>query len=94
MKATIIGRFTPTNYETWLKFHHGQMALIRRHGVTSDRVCRDISDPSKVVVINEVEDLDRFMAFFGSAEGQAMAAASPIEGPPEVWMVEEIERAM
>jgi lactam utilization protein B len=92
MRATIIGQFTPTDFETWREFHGRQLELVKRHGVVSDRICRDISDPAKVVVITEVEDLDRFMAFFGSAEGQAMAAASPIVGQPQILMVEELER--
>jgi len=58
----------------------------------ADRVCREVSDPANVVVIDEVEDLERFMAFFGSQEGQAMAAASPIAGPPDLLIVEELEK--
>jgi quinol monooxygenase YgiN len=90
--ATIILRVTPTDYEAWHELHLGQVENMKGATVKSDTLYRDQSDGKSLVVVQEVEDVEAFMAFFSSPELQKIIEEAPIEAPPEMWICDELER--
>ncbi|HET7738067.1 MAG TPA: hypothetical protein VFK32_05785 [Tepidiformaceae bacterium] len=88
----VVGPFTPTSYDAWIEFHHQHLDAARAAGIVSDRVCRPIGEPDKLLVIQEVDDFDRFMAFMSSPEAEAMRTATPVAGEYAVVIAEELER--
>jgi heme-degrading monooxygenase HmoA len=88
----IVGRFRPENYEAWRAFHGRHLDLVTSAGVVSDRICRDVEDPERIVVIVEVDDFERYAAFAASPEFQAMAQSSPVVGDVEFMTAEVIEQ--
>ena len=91
MTHLLIVRLTPTDYEAWRQHHVEQVEFMKAVGVVSDRICRDVSDSTKLVVVVEVDDIDRYMAAFASPEGQAAAARAPLTGPPDFVVAEVID---
>jgi len=94
MAHLVIVRLTPTDYQSWREHHGQQLELMRASGAVSDRICRDATDPTKLIVVVEVDDIDRYMAAFASPEGQAAAARAPLSGPAEVTIAEVIEQPL
>ena len=93
--AFAITRFTPVDYEKWHAFHATFLDRLRREGtVTSEWICRDIAEPKTVVIVQEVTNPSALQAFHGSDEVRAVAATSPIEGPPQFWLVEQVEKVI
>jgi antibiotic biosynthesis monooxygenase (ABM) superfamily enzyme len=92
LATIVVGPFQPTSFERWREFHFKHLEAIRRAGIVSDRICRPAGDSSSLVVIQEVEDLDSFMAWMASPESEEIRSDSPIEGEFNVLILEEIER--
>ncbi|MGK2965571.1 MAG: hypothetical protein ACSLFM_08180 [Tepidiformaceae bacterium] len=92
MPTIIMGPFTPTTYEAWRVFHYERLNTMKAAGTVSDRICRPVGDPDKLVVVQEVEDPERFIAFVASPELEATRTATPVDGEYNVLVLEEIER--
>lgn len=90
--TTIIFRVTPTDYEAWYKGHVSEVENMKNASVTSDTIYRDRSDGKSIVLVQQVDDIDKMMAFFNSPELQKAIAEAPIEAPPEVWILDEVEQ--
>lgn len=88
----LITRATVTDYERWHELHSDQIENLKTATVRSEILCRDTADPNTVVLIQEVDDAKAFMDFFQSPELQAVIASAPLKAPPEVWVLEEVER--
>jgi hypothetical protein len=91
MALLITGPFTPTGYESWRAFHGTHIELMKSLTMRSDRIFRDTQDPSRIVVMQEVEDVAAFFAGLSSPETQAKLASSPIVGEAPFVILEEVE---
>lgn len=93
--AFAIIRVTPRDYAQWHALHSSFLSRIREEGtVTSEWICRDLAEPKTVVIIQEVTNPAALQAFLGSDEVQAAIATDPIEGPPQFWFVEQVEKVI
>jgi hypothetical protein len=92
--ATIIVQVTPTDYAAWHEVHMKVLGRLQEASVTSDVIYRSLEDPRKIVVIQEVGDLEKFQAWVSSPEAQSIIASAPIEAPPVFLAVEEIDRPL
>jgi hypothetical protein len=55
-------------------------------------VFRNIADQNQVVVILEMEDLDRAREFLGSPQAQQAMQEAGVTGPPELLFLDEVDR--
>ncbi len=55
-------------------------------------VFRNIDDQNQVVVILEMEDLDRAREFLGSPQAQQAMQEAGVTGPPELLFLDEVDR--
>ncbi len=75
MSRLLIVPLTPTDYEEWCEHHGRQLERMRGAGAVSDRICRDVSDPTKLVIVVEIDDIDRYLAASASPEGRELPHA-------------------
>lgn len=87
-----IARVTPTDFDAWHEVH---MRVIRERGaevgMISEVIYRDRDDPRTLVIVQQVESIERVAAFLASAEMQRTIGEAPIEGPPTFWLLDEAE---
>lgn len=90
--CTSIGRLTPTDYDAWHNLH---MRVLREHGVAlgvlSEVIYRDHEDPTAIVLVAQVESVERMAAFYASPEFAAIVQDAPIAGEPTQWLLDEVE---
>ncbi|MFN0096366.1 MAG: hypothetical protein ACKVVT_16520 [Dehalococcoidia bacterium] len=88
MPASIV-RVTPTDFDAWHRAHlAGVTRFGRAMGLVLETIYRDHDDPRTVVIVQVVEDIDRFRAVIASPEFQETVAAAPIDGPPVFWSLD------
>ena len=85
-------RVTPSDYDAWHALH---LAVVREHGagagLVSEAIYRDHDEPGTIVVIQQLESIERFREFLATPFMQDTIAKAPIEAPPTVWFVDEEE---
>jgi hypothetical protein len=91
MAAALIVRHRVKNFDNWKKVFDSMFDIRRSHGWISAIVFRDGADPNMVTVVNRVKDLDGAKRYGGSAELRAGMEKAGVQGPPEVFFVEEVE---
>jgi hypothetical protein len=91
MAAALIVRHRVANFEAWKKVFDSMVELRREHGWKSAIVYRDGADPNMVTIVNRVKDLDGAKRYGGSPELRAGMEKAGVQGPPEVFFVEEVE---
>ena len=64
MRAAIMIRVTPENYEQWIREHNGCEPARREYGMTDGPVYRDAADGKSVLVQLDCEDLERAKQWF------------------------------
>jgi hypothetical protein len=92
--AHLILRVTPTDYDAWHALHDQYLEHWKTAGVRSELICRDRDDPETVVIIQEVEDLDRMVEFLESPEIREAMGAAPIQSMPQIWFLDDVEHAV
>jgi quinol monooxygenase YgiN len=87
-----IGRFTPTDYDTWHRVHVDSVQRFTAElGALSDVIHRDHADPRTVVVVMEIESVEKFQAFIATEAHQTLVSQATLEGPPVFWFVDRVE---
>ncbi|SDK36431.1 cyclase [Natronorubrum texcoconense] len=80
------------DYETW-ETHHEENADARAaHGSLGTQVFRKRADPTTLLVIQEIEDdrLEEALAYFESAEFQAVLDAAGVVDVPESGLLDRV----
>lgn len=87
-----IGRFTPTDYDVW---HDVHLESVRRFseklGLVRDIVYRDHDDPQTLVVILEIESVDKYQAFVASPTHAELVSRAKVDGEPTFWYLDKVE---
>jgi hypothetical protein len=91
MAAALIVRHRVANFEAWKTVFDSMTDLRRSHGWKSALVYRDATDPNLVTIVNRVKDLAGAKAYGGSAELKAGMQKAGVQGPPEIFFVDEVE---
>jgi hypothetical protein len=91
MAAALIVRHRVANFDNFKKAFDSMIDVRRAHGWTSAIVYRDGADPNIVTIVNRVKDLDGAKRYGGSAELRAGMEKAGVQGPPEIFFVEEVE---
>ena len=91
MAAALIVRHRVANFETWKKVFDSVAPIRREHGWISATVYRDAVDPLMVTVVNRVKDLDGAKRYGSSPDLRNAMQSGGVQGPPEVFFLEEHE---
>ena len=80
-----------TDYDRWLAVFTEHEDVRRQHGATGHSVNRVAADPNSIVIVNEFATLEGARAFSQDSSLPAAMERGGVDGPPQVWIVEEAE---
>ncbi len=91
--AKVIVQHHVADYDQWFPvfIEHGEVR--RQHGATGHSVTRSAADPNSIVIVNEFATLDGATAFSQDPSLPAVMARAGVDGPPQVWIVNEADAA-
>jgi quinol monooxygenase YgiN len=90
--STLIVKHTVNDYGNWKQVYDDFASVRKEKGVTGANVYRIADDPNTLIVTHQFKDLGKARAFANSEELRSAMANAGVEGPPEIWFTEEIER--
>ena len=79
------------DYDRWYPVFTEHGDVRRQHGATGHSIYRDLSDPNAVVIVNEFATLEGARAFSQDPSLPAAMAQGGVDGPPQIWFVEDSE---
>ncbi len=82
-----------TDYDRWYPVFTEHGDVRRRHGATGHSINRELADPNSVLIVNEFATLEGARAFAQDPSLPGVMARAGVDGPPQVWIVEEAEAA-
>ena len=89
--ATLIVRHRVRDYEAWKAVYDSADELRKQSGIVAASVYRDPEDHNAIVVRHQFRDMQGATSFAGSSELKEAMARAGVEGPPEIWIVEDVE---
>lgn len=89
--AKVIVQHRVTDYERWFPVFTEHEAVRRQHGATGHSVNRAVADPNTIVIVNDFATLDGARAFSQDPSLPAAMERGGVDGPPQVWIVEEAD---
>ena len=91
MSNAIVIHVEAENFDQWFPAHDGQQEARKAYGITDGPFYRDSTNPNKALVHLNVENIDRAMEWFKSAEFQG-AAKRAGNVRREIWIAEKLAR--
>ena len=81
------------DYDRWLPvfIEHGEVR--RQYGATGHSVTRSTADPNDLVIVNEFGTLEGALGFAQDPSLPEVMGRAGVDGPPQVWIVEEADAA-
>jgi hypothetical protein len=79
------------DYDQWLPVFTEHEAVRRKHGATGHSINREVGDPNSIVIVNDFATLEGARAFATDPSLPGVMARAGVDGPPQVWIVEESE---
>jgi hypothetical protein len=89
--AKVIVQHHVADYDRWLPVFTEHETIRRQHGATGHSINRAVADPNSIVIVNEFATLDGARAFSEDPSLPAVMARAGVDGPPQVWIVDEDE---
>jgi hypothetical protein len=89
--AKVIVQHHVADYDRWLPVFTEHETIRRQHGATGHSINRAVADPNSIVIVNEFATLDGARAFSEDPSLPAVMARAGVDGPPQVWIVDEAE---
>lgn len=89
--AFMIVKLQVADYEAWKKAFDEVEEVRREYGWKKHELFRDAANPNTAVVIGHMGNLERARQYLADERVRAAVARSGIQGPPEVWFLDEIE---
>jgi heme-degrading monooxygenase HmoA len=89
--AKVIVQHHVADYDRWFPVFTEHEAVRRQHGVTGHSVNREVADPNTIVIVNDFATLEGARAFTQDPSLPAAMARGGVEGPPQVWIVDEAD---
>ena len=87
----VIVQHRVADYDRWLPVFTEHEAVRRGFGATGHSVNREVADPNTIVIVNDFATLEGARAFTQDPSLPAAMARGGVEGPPEVWIVDEAD---
>ena len=79
------------DYDRWypLFTEHGEVR--RQYGATGHSLNRELADSNSLVIVNEFATLEGARAFMEDPSLPDVMARAGVDGPPQIWIVDEAE---
>jgi quinol monooxygenase YgiN len=92
MSATMFVKHRVSDYKTWKPAYDELGEVRKQNGVTGASVHRDPSDPNVIIVTHQFRDLKTATSFANSADLKSAMQKAGVNGAPEFWFSEDVER--
>ena len=79
------------DYDQWYSVFKEHEITRRQHGATGHAIYRVVTDPNTVVVVSDFATADGLKAFMESPTLPAAMERGGVDGPAQVWIVEEAD---
>jgi hypothetical protein len=79
------------DYDKWYPVFTEHESVRRKHGATGHSLYRVAADPNTVVIVNDFATLEGALAFTQDPSLPAAMERGGVDGPPQVWIVNETE---
>lgn len=90
--ATAIARLASPDYEAWRSEHTEAIrSSAEAFGLVSEVIYRDHDDPDVIVLVQEIESIEKAQAFLASPAFQGLVDRAPVDAPPSFWFLEKVE---
>lgn len=90
--ATMFVKHTVKDYASWKRVYDDIASVRKEMGVTGASVHRSAEDPNTLIVTHQFKDLNAAKAFANSDELKSAMANAGVQGAPEIWLSDDIER--
>jgi flagellar basal body rod protein FlgC len=91
--AKVIVQHHVTDYDRWIAVFNEHQATRTSHGATGHSVNRVAGDPNTIVIVSDFATVEGARAFSQDPSLPAAMAEGGVDGPPQVWIVEEADAA-
>jgi hypothetical protein len=91
--AKVIVQHHVADYDRWIAVFNEHAAIRKGHGATGHSVNRVATDPNTIVIVNDFATLDGAVAFTQDPSLPEAMAKGGVDGPPQVWIVNEADEA-
>jgi len=89
--AQLIIQNRVADYDRWHAVFTEMESFRRGRGAVGHRVYRDPADPNVLVIITDYPALADAQAVVGDPELRAAMERAGVEGPPQMWIMDEVE---
>lgn len=79
------------DYDQWFTVFTEHEAIRRKHGATGHSVNRGAADPNTIVIVTDFATLEGAEAFSQDPSLGAAMERGGVDGPPQVWIVNEAD---
>ena len=79
------------DYDRWYPVFTEHGDIRRQHGATGHSVNRKVADRNSIVIVNEFATLEGARAFSQDPSLPAAMERAGVDGPPQIWIVDEAE---
>jgi heme-degrading monooxygenase HmoA len=86
-------RHKVTDYDLWKPIFDEHGAARKANGISGHQLFRNINDQSEVIILVEVDDLDKVREFVQSEDLREAMQSSGVADQPDMYFLDEIERA-
>ncbi len=89
--ARIFVRHHVRDFATWKPIFDEHEPTRRAYGITAHELYQGTDDPNDITLVFETGDLERAKAFAASEDLRSAMERAGVDGPPQVWFVEDVE---
>jgi hypothetical protein len=79
------------DFDRWFPVFTEHGAVRRQHGATGHTIYRDVSDPNTIVIVNDFATLEGARGFAADPSLPAAMAQGGVDGPPQIWFVDQAD---
>jgi quinol monooxygenase YgiN len=88
--ATMLVQQKVKDFEAWKEVYDSANDMRASNGEISDQIYRDASDPNSLTVIFKWDSLEKAQKYAGSPELKAAMEKAGVEGPPNIYFLNEV----
>ena len=81
------------DYDNWKPVFEEHGASRRANGCSGHQLFRNINDPNELIILVEVDDLEKVRQFTQSEDLRDAMQRSGVSDQPDMYFLEELERA-
>ena len=91
--AKVIVQHHVADYDRWYPAFTQHEDVRRRYGATGHSINREVADANSLVIVNDFATLEGAQTFTQDPSLPAAMERGGVDGPPQVWIVDEAEAA-